>query len=202
MVIYVDMTLQEAKALLATFVSNTPQRLEQLRQRSAASGGPSSEELDLDPASLDGLWAWATPQFTWRDGYDPPADDGPGVRHPAEPLEPDDQLPEWFDPRALDWWQFSADTLWLIDGLARYLAESVIAQVPTARWTVGRARMKSYAFQNHIVMDGIPFGDQVEPMWSVTILVSRALQPDSIYKRGPRSLREVYDICTSPPPKP
>lgn len=202
MVIYVDMTLTEAKALLATFVSNTPQRLDQLRQRSAASGGPSPEDLDLGPASLDRLWAWATPQFAWRDGYDPPPDHEPGPRHPARPLEPDDQLPEWFDPRALDWWRFSADTLWLIDGLARYLAESVIAHVPTAHWTVGRARTRSYAFQNHIVMDGIPFGDQVEPMWSVTILVSRALQPDSIYQRGARSLREVDDIWTSPPPRP
>lgn len=195
MVEYVSMTPAQARALLSTFLENTPGRVAGLREVCAASGGPSPEALDLGADSLDPLWAWAVPRLAWRDGYVPPPLDMPGPRHPAGPLEPEDQLPEWFDPRVLDGWRLSASTLWLVDGLARYLAGCVLAGTPSARWTVHRSR-RDDALQNHLVVDGLPVGDVVEPMWSVTVLVTRALATGGPHTRGPRTLRALHDLWT------
>ena len=134
MVEYVSMTPAQARALLGTFVENTPRRIAGLREHCATSGGPAADELDLGPDSLDALWEWAVPRLSWRDGYVPPPLDAPGPRHPAGPLEPEDELPEWFDPRVLDGWRLSASTVWLVDGLARYLAECTV--LPAGRETV------------------------------------------------------------------
>jgi len=196
MVVYVSMQPKEAKALLETFVARTPQRLEEFRAQVAASGGLAAAEPDLTPASLVPLWEWAAPRFTWRAGYTPPPDGEPGDRYPKGPLEPDDELPEWFDARAGDSWRFSAQTLWLSDGLARYLGECLVAHVPGTRWTVAQLR-KGYVYQNHIVIAGLANGE-IEPMWAVTTLASRAMQPNSIYTQGPRTLAAVYELCVTP----
>jgi hypothetical protein len=53
----------------------------------------------------------------------------------VEVLEPLEELPAWFDPALLRWPAFSASSLWLIDGLARYLGECLRDHVPGARWS-------------------------------------------------------------------
>ncbi|NMR20486.1 hypothetical protein [Cellulomonas fimi] len=181
------MSAAEAKQFLQLFLANTPGRLEELGRRVVADGAAREEQLDLGPDALDLVWEWARPQLAWREGYVPPPLGQPGPRGPVGDLEPPDQLPEWFDPPVYDWWQFSASTLWLIDGLARYLGESLLEAVPGSRWTVGRSRTKGYVYQNHPVIAGLPLGDDLEPMTVVTVLLSKALRGE------PWPLRRMYD---------
>jgi hypothetical protein len=88
--------------------------------------------LDMTPGSLEPLWSWAQPRLSWREGYQPPPRGLPGPRVPLEDLEPIEELPAWFVPDL--WSDFSASSLWLIDGLARYLGECLLDHVPGARW--------------------------------------------------------------------
>lgn len=191
MVSFHTMTAREAKEFLARFVEQNPQRLAELRVQCAASGGPAPEVLDLSPRSLGPLWEWARPQLSWREGYVPPLNDLHGPRGPVGELEPFDQLPEWFDP-LLGGWVFSAPTLWLIDGMARYLGEALTHNVPGSHWRAGRERIKSYAYQNHPVVD-LPTGAR-EPLWSVSIITRRALSPSF----GPSTLTDLYTAWTVP----
>ena len=63
---------------------------------------------------------------------------------------------------------------------------------PAPRWEVGKAR-KGYVYQNHPVIVGLPVGDPVEPMWSLSILAGRALQPSP----GPSTLMDLYTVWTN-----
>lgn len=191
MVRFVQLTRSEAKAFLDQFLAETPQALDRLRELAASSGGPRAEELDLTAASLDPLWTWAAPRLSWRDGYTPPPPGDPGGRIAPDALEPEDQLPSWFDPVVPGWARWSAASLWLIDGLARYLGETLVAEVPKATWTAGHARAKGYQYENHPVVTGLP-ADDSEPMASVAIIASRVLLPTP----GPSTLRDLYDAWT------
>lgn len=192
MVTFHTMTTQEAKAFLATFIDGTPERIDELRTQCATSGGPTPDVLDLSPESLDPLWEWARRRLSWREGYVPPLHGRPGPTEPPGELETLDQLPEWFNPLLGDW-RFSAPTLWLIDGMARYLGETLISNVAGARWTVGNAWTKAYVYRNRPVVSGLP-GPEVEPMCRVTVVVGRALRPD----RPASTLRDIYTTSSSP----
>jgi hypothetical protein len=188
---FVRLSRGEAKAFLLRFVSETPERLEQLRELVTVAGGPEADALDLTPASLDPLWRWAAPQLSWRDGYVPPPPGEPGTRVALDGIEPEDLLPSWFDPHVPGWARWSATSLWLIDGIARYLGETLVAQVPRARWAVGHSRTRGYMYQNHPVVTGLPL-DEAQPMASVAIIASRVLLPTP----GPRTPRDLYDAWT------
>jgi hypothetical protein len=177
--------------LSTAFISEMPQQLNRLRELCATTGGPRPEQLDLTAPSLGPLWAWAAPRLSWRAGYTPPAPGEPGGRVSPDTLEPDDQLPSWFDPIVPGWARWSASSLWLIDGLARYLGETLITEVPKSRWAAGHSRTKGYMYQNHPVVTGLP-ADDSEPMDSVAIIASRVLLPTP----GPGSLRDLYDAWT------
>jgi hypothetical protein len=192
MVKFVEMSRAEGKAFLDRFLRETPEQLERLRELAAATGGPRPEELDLTPASLTPLWTWAMPRLRWRSGYTPPPLGEPGGRVPPEALEPEDQLPSWFDAGIPGWARWSADSLWLIDGLARYLGETLIAHVPRAKWVAGHARTKGYMYQNHPVVTGLPTDDS-EPMDSVGVIAAREL----LQLPGPNTLRDTYDAWTT-----
>lgn len=192
MVSFLTMGALEAKAFLASFLETTPQRLKELRQQSSTQGGPPPEVLDLTPASLEPLWSWAHPRLSWREGYQPRPWGQSGPRVPVEGMEPLGELPAWFDPALSRWSAFSASSLWLIDGLARYLGQCLLEHVPGARWEVGKAR-KGYVYQNHPVIVGLPLSDPAQPMWSVSIIAGRALQPSP----GPSTLMDLYTVWTN-----
>lgn len=189
MVRFVEMSRPEARAFLERFLAETPGRLQALREQCSSTGGPSAQSLDLTPDSLDPLWSWAAPRLAWRDGYQSPPPGEPGGRVPLDQLEPEDQLPSWFDPVVSGWARWSAESLWLLDGLARYLGETVLASVPGARWTAGHARRRGYAYENHPVLTGLPAED-IAPVWSTAIVAARALQPGP----GPASLKALHDV--------
>ncbi len=187
MVEFVSMSKAEASAYLEQFLREMPSALERLRTHCSATGGP---DLDGSVPSLDELWAWARPQFQWREGYVPPALGQPGAQISADELEPTDALPSWFHhPSAAGYARYSAETLWLVDGLARYLGEVVVADVPGAGWRVGNARRKGYLFQNQPVVGGLG-GDEQSPLHTCGILVGRALRAESV--PGVQSLGDVY----------
>lgn len=192
MVHFRSLTRQEAKAYLSEFCAENPERIDELRRRAASGGGPSPHELDLSPASLEPLWAWARPQLAWREGYRPPVGAEPPRRVSTDELEPPAQLPSWFDPAVPGWSTYSAATLWLIDGLARYFGECLVATVPSARWAVGHARRKGYAYQNHPVVSGLPSGE-CEPMWVVAVTVQKALTSAA---DEPDALTRLYAVWT------
>lgn len=188
---FVEMSRPEAEAFLDRFLSETPQQLERLRRLATTTGGPRPEALDLSPGSLTPLWTWAAPRLAFRSGYTPPPLGEPGGRVPLDALEPEGQLPSWFDPVVPGWARWSADSLWLIDGLARYLGETLVTHVPRARWAAGHARTKGYVYQHQPVVTGLPTDDS-QPMASVTIIAARVLLPSP----GPTTLRDLYDAWT------
>ena len=117
----------------------------------------------------------------------------PGPRIAADQLEPADQLPSWFHhPSAASYARFSAGTLWLIDGLGRYLGETVLATVPGTSWAAGHSRTKGYMFHNQPVISGL--AEEESPFHTLGILVGRALRAEPV--RGVASLRDVYDVWT------
>lgn len=191
MVRFIELSRPEARAFLDRFTSETPQHLDRLRERAGATGGPPPEQLDLTASSLNRLWTWAAPRFSWRDGYTPPAPGEPGGRVSLDALEPEDQLPSWFDPLVPGWARWSADSLWLIDGLGRYLGQTLVEEIPGAKWVAGHSRTKGYLYQNHPVITGLP-ADDSQPMASVAIIASRVLLPTP----GPSTLRDLYDAWT------
>ena len=197
MVSFVTTKPAEAKGFLASFLDQTPQRLADLRDQCASQGGPAPHMLDLSAESLDPLWAWAKPRLSWREGYQPGQSwDQPASKIPCEDIEPLEALPDWYDYDRGDW-EFSASTLWLIDGLARYLGECFPHNIPGTRWKVGKNRHKRYIYQNQPVITGLAVDDS-QPMAGVTILTSRALNPS----RGPSTLTDLYTVWTVPPTPP
>lgn len=190
MVRFVELSRSEAKSFLDRFQDETPERLAALRDLTSSTGGPHADQLDLTPASLEPLWSWAAPRLSWREGFTPPPLGEPGGRVSPEELEPEDQLPGWFDPIVPGWARWSAGSLWLVDGLARYLGETLVTQVG-ARWAAGHARTRGYVYQNHPVVTGLRT-DAVQPMASVAIIAGRVLQPTP----GPRTLRDLYTAWT------
>ena len=126
MVRFVELSRPEAKAFLDRFQRQAPQ------------------QLDLTSSSLSPLWTWATPRLSWRSGYAPPTPGEPDGRLPLDVLELEDQLPSWFDPVVPGWARWSVDSLWLMDGPARYLGQRLVTQVPGAKWMAAHSRTKDY----------------------------------------------------------
>lgn len=193
MVEFVGMSRGEARVYLARFLDEMEAGVRRVVDEAAASGGPTAEAWDRTPASLGPVWEWAVPRLSWRPGYEPPALGMPGPRITDDQLEPLGQLPSWFHhPSAASYADFSADTLWLIDGLGRYLGQTVLATVPGTSWAAGHSRNKGYMFQNQPVVRGL--AEEESPFHTMAILVSRTLQPEPV--RGIASLRDVYDAWT------
>jgi hypothetical protein len=160
------MSRAEAKEYLARLLDEMDAGLRGVMDEAAASGGPTAEEWDRTPASLAPVWEWAVPRLSWRAGYEPPALGMPGPRIAADQLEPADQLPSWFHhPSAASYAEFSAGTLWLIDGLGRYLGETVLATVPGTSWAAGHSRTKGYMFQNQPVISGLAEEESPSTPW-------------------------------------
>lgn len=199
-VTFVDMSPVQARAFLGQFLAQDAERLDGLRSRVVADGAAREGDLDLGATSLDLVWGWATPRLSWRAGYEPPPPGRRGPREPVGALEPPDALPEWFDARYYDSWRLSATTLWVVDGVARYLAQCLLAAVPGSRWVVGRSRRRGYVYQNHPVVAGLPLGDDFEPVASTMVLVGQALAGDASSGRGPSSPRDVLEIWSGARP--
>ena len=184
------MTKAQAQAYFERFTAEMQPSLQRLSQQAGTSAGPASAELDLTPGSLDLLWEWAAPRLSWREGYAPPDVGRPGPRIAAEQLEPADQLPSWFHhPSAAGYARFSAVTLWLIDGLGRYLGATVVHTLPGTSWAVGHSRVSGYVYQNQPVIRGLI--DEENPVYSCAVVVEKALRG---LPRGPQSLHAFYDI--------
>lgn len=191
MVAFVNMTRAEGKAYLQQFLGENDAALARLHEQAAGSGGPTT--LDLSPASLGPLWDWAVPRASWRDGWVPvPLGEMPGQIY-AQDLEPADQLPSWFAFPSVNA-RFSAETLWLLDGLGRYLGQTLVASVPGAKWVAGHNRHKGYMYENHPVVRIGP--QEWEPMHSAGIVLGRALAPWSAGP-GPASLADLYTAWTT-----
>lgn len=197
MVAYRQLTARQAQEQLRLFCAETPQRLDELREVVGSTGGPAASALDLSPGSLGPLWEWARPRLAWREGWQPPVGAEPPRRIAPEELEPAEVLPSWFDPAVPGWATFSAPTLWLVDGIARYLGECLIAEVPRARWGVGRSLRRSYVYRNHPVVQRLPIGE-CQPMVLVANTARRALTPSTgpAYT-GPIALLDVYRVWTT-----
>ncbi len=181
----------EGKAYVQQFLGENDAALSRLREQAAGSGGPTT--LDLTVASLGPLWAWAVPRASWRTGWVPlPPGEIPPRLSPDD-LEPADELPSWFAFPGGDA-RFSAETLWLLDGLGRYLGQTLVANVPGATWVAGHNRHRGYQYENHPV---VRIGStEWEPMQSAGIVLGRAIDPWSSGP-GPTSLDDLYTVWTT-----
>ncbi|MFI7601033.1 hypothetical protein [Actinoplanes sp. NPDC049681] len=114
-------------------------------------------------AGLPPLWAWARVRVAWR--------------HAGEAVD-ESRLPTWFpDPRGIGFERFSDETIWLIDAIARYWAEVLLAGgPPDVRWGTGRSRVTGYLDQNVPVLLG--FGDDLPPIRIIGSTASNALEGD------------------------
>ena len=180
---FVTMTKAEANSYLDVFLSEMAPSL----NRFARSVGP---ELTYSPGSLEQVWRVLVPAIAWRAGYVPPALGEPGPRVPEADLEPPQDLPSWFHhPSGAGYARFSAETLWLIDGAARYLGETAIRNIG-GRWASGNARIKNYMYQNQPVLTDLAT-DPLSPIQTCAVLAARALRQSA--EPGPQTLAEAYD---------
>lgn len=145
-------------AWMEPWLATVEDRIAWLRATSAASGGPSVEELDLSGPSLRVLWAWARHRFNRR-----PGGAEPGV------------LPLWYgDPRAWTpkWWD--DDSIWLADAVVAYFAETLRRAAPTVSWTVGHDAddPERYVYEGQPVLVGLG-GADVHPWTLVANTVGR-----------------------------
>ena len=179
---FVSMTRSEARAYLELFIGE----MEPSMARLASSVDC---ELTFSPDSLQHIWNALTPQLSWRSGYTPPELGQPGPRFDPEQLEAPGELPSWFHhPSGAGYARFSAGTLWLIDGAARYLGETIIRNAG-GRWSPGDAASKGYMYQNQPVLDGLG-SDSLSPLQACAVLSARALRQRS--EPGPQALLDLY----------
>ncbi|TIC87461.1 hypothetical protein E8D34_10065 [Nocardioides sp. GY 10113] len=174
---FVAMTRTEARSYLERFLAETPDRLAWLADLSAGAGGPKASDLDFSVESVDALWEWAVPRLAWRTGYQPPTS-AADVRPRFNPnyLEGPAELPSWFrHPSGVGLARFSADTLWLIDALARYVGEVAIRCIPGSRWASGSTRPKGNMVANQPVLAGSL--DEASPIHACVEAVDRTLSP-------------------------
>lgn len=191
---FVSMTKAEARAYLAQFLDEMPRCLDRLMRQCAETGGPVESDLDYTAKSLDALWSWAAPRFQWRDSYTPPASRGElQPQFNADDLEPPEDLPSWvYHPSGHGFDRFSAETLWLIDGLARYLGETVITCIPGTRWASGATRPKGNMVANQPIVAGLT-GEE-SPIFACTGLASRRLTP---WLDSSHTLRSIFEAWRS-----
>lgn len=187
---FVDMSRDEARAFLARFLEEMPQRLEWLDAEAAG-----SVELDFSVDSLGALWDWAAPRFSWRRGYAPPPLGMPGPQIDPAELEPAEELPSWFHhTSSAGYAELSSESLWLLDALGRYLGETVIRNNSGTAWKAAHSRRAGYMFQNQPVIDGLD--DDFNPVHACAGLARRALQPTPA--GGPKTLLDLYDVRVGP----
>lgn len=190
---FVRMTRAQAREYLTRFLAEMPASQLRLADTAAATGGPTAQAHDHTAESLGPLWQWAATRLAWRPGYTPPPLGMPGPRIDPSDLEPPEQLPSWFHhPSGAGYAQFSADTLWLLDGLGRHLGNTVVHTIPGARWEAGHARAQGYALQNQPVIAGL--GDEIMTIEVCAALAAKALTG------GQRTLRDAYDNWASRAP--
>lgn len=191
---FVTMTKPEARAYMERFLKEMPACIDRLTAVTASTGGPGRGELDYGPESLELLYEWASPRFAWRASYQPPAyRGGSGTRLIPDDLEAPEDLPSWLQhPSGHGFDRFSAETLWLIDGLARYLGETVINRVPGTRWASGATRPKGNMVANQPILAGL--SDEESPIFACIGLASRKLTP---WLDSSHTLRSIFESWRS-----
>jgi len=185
-----SMTTAQAGAYLQQFLAEGPESLARLDGLVRDIGG-APVSVDLSPASLDRAWAGALPVLAWAPGYVPPPIGAPAPAPERTALGPESMLPSWFShEQHPSYAQYSADTLWVIDGLARQLAEVVLDQVPGTAWAVGHSRRKGYLHEGSPVITGL--GAELNPRWTVSTVVGHALRGGAP-QGAPSTVRELYE---------
>jgi hypothetical protein len=175
MTFFEELSDKEAQAYFDKFIGAMPSQLDRLRQMSESTGGPTAKDLDLSINSLQPIWEWAAGRVAWRPGYVGAPAGEPQPLVDLATVEPAQDLPEWFSDWPQLWAQFSAPTLWLIDGFGRYLGETLVASFPGAKWKIGKSHVKGFVFQNHPVVSKVPLVGDVEPIRSTFSFVRQQL---------------------------
>jgi hypothetical protein len=179
---FASMTPAIARAYLEQFLEEMDSALVQFANATKV-------ELSYAPDSLCPAWEAIEHQLAWREGYLPAHSGQPEPQFRPDGIEEPSKLPSWFHhPSGAGYARFSAETLWLIDGAARYLGETLIRNVGGS-WQVGDSRKPGYLFQNQPVVTGIA-REPVSPMQTCAVLVSKSLR-DGPQPR-PRTLTDVY----------
>jgi hypothetical protein len=190
----------EAQEFLQRYLATAPDSLQRLRDRSAATGGPTPDELDLSRDSLVPLFEWAMGQFRLRPSDEPTdfIDKGDLGRYyqPRGGVQP-----IWFGRTGLHapgWWD--DDTLVLIDALAFYFAEALMRAIPEAHWEAGHdPNAKRWIHENQPVIVGAgPAFEPLQHMFHLAGGIHRYVNPDAPnpYNRKPATttdLRDLYD---------
>jgi hypothetical protein len=187
---FASMTRAQAKDYLRQFLAEAPESLARLDVLLRAAGvAPVSG--DLSPESLDRAWAGARTVLAWAPGYVPPPLGAPSPPPDRTAPGPPAMLPSWFahEPHP-SYAQFSADTLWVIDGLARHLAEVVLARVPGTAWAAGHSTRKGYLHEGAPVVTGL--GAELNPRWTVSTVVGHELRGGAP-QGAPSTIRGLYE---------
>ena len=185
-----SMTTAQAGAYLQQFLAEGPESLARLDGLVRDIGG-APVSVDLSPASLDRAWAGALPVLAWAPGYVPPPIGAPAPAPERTALGPESMVPSWFShEQHPSYAQYAADTLWVIDGLARHLAEVVLDHVPGTAWAVGHSRRKGYLHEGSPVITGL--GAELNPRWTVSTVVGHTLRGGAP-QSAPSTVRELYE---------
>lgn len=194
MTAFSSMTKAQAGAYLQQFLAEAPMSLQRLDDWVSAAGG-TPVSGDHSPASLDRAWAGTRPVFAWAPGYVPAPLGAPAPPPDRIALGPETMLPSWFaHEQHPSYAQYSAETLWVIDGLARQLAAVVLDQVPGTAWAVGHSRRKGYLHEGSPVITGL--GAELNPRWTVSTVVGHALRGGAP-PGAPSTVHELYQAWAS-----
>ena len=177
------MSRRQARAYLAQFLGEMDASHDRLVGTSEASGGPGRGELDFTRESLGPLWEWARPRYAWRADYVPVPLGQPNPWRPSG-LEPASALPSWFHhPSGIGMERFDAESLWLMDGVARYAARTLTQRLPHLNWGRGTRFPPGYIHANQPVLKGFdvdlcPYSSEAGR--AVSVLVPELNEPPTL----------------------
>ena len=188
---YNEVDKKEAKIILDNFLAENNKRLEEFRAQIDSSEHARHLTLDYSRRSLDQLSKWAEPRWQQRPN-------GPQINSPessrhktyeeVNAIIGQEVLPNWVDYQFSIACYVSTDNVWLIDGLARYLAECLFVALPKARWSIGHDSHKGYHLENKIVISNLP-SIEFSPMEAIAGVAAHVLNDD----HQPYSMTKIYD---------
>jgi hypothetical protein len=176
-----ELTPEPAEQRAAAYLAALPDKVESLRAQVAASGADPGM-LDGTPDSLEPLWRWVV---AWSDAG--------GAELPAE-------LPDWYvpDPPELAGQRLTPATLQLVDRLAAYIAQVVLAEVPDLEWVVVGTRGRRSTQDVHLhqpVLRGSII--DLNPRHVLQVFAIRlTLRGEG---RHPTALREAFEVWINHP---
>ncbi len=175
MTAFEKLTKRNAQAFFEAYLDRKDAVLAEFIKKIETQGGSSQAELDFSPQSLVPLWTWLWPRLRLAD------------EHP----ENQGQLPMWYavevsnNPHGNT--PLPVETALWIDGLAYYFGDTVVKNIPDAKWAI--CTDNKAAYYNKPVIDGSVF---IYPLNNMIVVTMQAVNKHRLH--SDKALLEVFKI--------